>query len=136
MPDGHLSLYSAPCCFWAWYLGIFPGCYTKLGIHFEGVRIAGSFPSTQLFTSNRSIQMLLIPQKEAGKGHKVAVLPFLHDSKSRAGTGPNRKAQEEQNFLWKQSCFIIRFEVKVCSGQPWPSSASVVSSSGLPVADV
>lgn len=39
------------------------------GIHFEGVRIAGSFPSTHLFTLNRSIQMLLVPKKEAGKGH-------------------------------------------------------------------
>lgn len=39
-----------------------------LGTHFEGVRIAGSFPSAQLRVPNNSIQMLLIPKRKQGRG--------------------------------------------------------------------
>lgn len=92
-----LCLYSAPCCFWAWYLGIFPGCCTKLGIRFEGVRIAGSFLSTQLFTSNRSIQMLLIPKKEAGKGHKQCC-HFCMIPNPEQGWDPTGKHRRSRTF--------------------------------------
>ena len=86
-----------PLLFLGLVLRHLPGCCTKLGIHFEGVRIAGSFLSTQLLTSNRSIQMLLIPKKEAGKGHKQCC-HFCMSPNPEQGWDPTGKHRRSRTF--------------------------------------
>ena len=76
MPEGPLSLCSAPWCFWASHLGIQvtsrkPGTYyVRQGMHLEGVRIAGSFPLAQPCIQNSNIQMPFIPSRKAERSIK------------------------------------------------------------------